>query len=70
MARVLVGETEASVSEELDEVLARVVASKDGIRTSSGKITAPPGWLILTASDTGDPLYVQTAHIGYIREDA
>jgi hypothetical protein len=69
MARILVGGTETSVAEEMSEVLALVVQSKDGIRNSSGTILAPAGWLKLTAADSGDGLYVQAEHIGYVRED-
>lgn len=69
MARILLSGTETSVSEEVDEVLGRIVAAKDGIRNATGTILAPPGWVLLTATDTGDPLYVQTEHIGYVRED-
>jgi hypothetical protein len=69
MARIQVGGTETSVAEEMSEVLALVVQSKDGIRNTSGTILAPPGWVKLTAADSGDGLYVQAEHIGYVRED-
>ena len=69
MARILLGGRETSVAEEVDDVLARIVASKDGIRNPGGIILAPPGWLALTAADTDDPIFVQTEHIGYVRED-
>ncbi|HTU77697.1 MAG TPA: hypothetical protein VMF09_02940 [Solirubrobacteraceae bacterium] len=69
MARILLSGRETSVSEGVEEVLARIVASKDGIRNSSGNILAPPGWVTLTAGESGEQLYVQTEHIGYVRED-
>jgi|HubBroStandDraft_1064217.scaffolds.fasta_scaffold1676309_1 hypothetical protein len=69
MARILVGGTETSVAEEMSDVLALVVQSKDGIRNTSGTILAPSGWLKLTAADSGDQMYVQAEHIGYVRED-
>ena len=69
MARIHLGGTETTVSEEVGEVLARVVAARDGIRNTSGTILAPPGWVALTAADTGDPLYVQVEHLAYVRED-
>ncbi|HYB24307.1 MAG TPA: hypothetical protein VED41_10945 [Solirubrobacteraceae bacterium] len=69
MALILLGETETAVAEELDDVLALIVAAKDGIRNSSGNILAPPGWVLLTASDTGERIYVQAERIGYVRED-
>lgn len=69
MARILLGGVETGVSEELDEVLGRIVAAKDGIRSASGTILAPPGWVALTSADTGDRLYVQIEHVEYVRED-
>jgi hypothetical protein len=69
MARILLGGRETSVSEEVDDVLARIVASKDGIRNPGGIILAPTGWLRLTAADSGEHMFVQTEHIGYVRED-
>jgi hypothetical protein len=69
MARILLGGTETSVSEEVGEVLALVVQSKDGIRNTSGTILAPPGWVKLTAADTGDRIYVHAEHIALVRED-
>ncbi len=69
MTRVLLDETEITVSEDVDEVLSRIVNSRDGIRRGSGAIVAPPGWVTVTASDSGGEMYVQVAHIGYVRED-
>jgi hypothetical protein len=69
MARILVDEREIEVSEEVEDILTRVVNSRDGLRLASGTIVAPPGWVVLSAQDTGDAIYVQVAHIGYVRED-
>jgi hypothetical protein len=69
MTRILVGNTELGVAEELEDVLNRIVNSRDGIRLGSGAIVAPPGWLALTASDTDEPLYVQATRVGYVRPD-
>jgi hypothetical protein len=68
MARILLGGRETSVSEGVDEVLNRIVASRDGIRHGNGIIVAPPGWVMLT-TDAGDDIYIPTDQIGYIRED-
>jgi hypothetical protein len=69
MARILLGGCETSVFERADEVLSRIVASRDGIRNRNDTLVAPPGWVLLTAGDTGDDLYVPTDHIAYVRED-
>jgi hypothetical protein len=69
MALVLLGDTATSVAEGMEEVLSRIVASKDGLRSGTGTIVAPPGWITLTDSDTGDPIYIQTAHIRSVSED-
>jgi hypothetical protein len=69
MARILLDGLETSVFEGADEVLSRIVASRDGIRNGNGAIVAPAGWVLLTAGDTGDDLYVPTDHIAYVRED-
>jgi hypothetical protein len=69
MARILLDQTEVDVSEDVDDVLNRIVNSRDGLRHGSGKILAPAGWVILTASGTGDSIFVQVARIGYVRED-
>jgi hypothetical protein len=68
MARILLGGRETSVSEGVDEVLNRIVKSRDGIRQGNGIIVAPPGWVMLT-TDAGDDIYIPTEQIGYIRED-
>jgi hypothetical protein len=69
MARVLLGDKEIWVAEEVEEVMTRIVNSKDGIRRGGGSILSPPGWVILTASDSGELIYAQAARIGYICED-
>jgi hypothetical protein len=69
MARILLGESEIDVSEDAEDILNRIVNSRDGVRRGSGAIVAPPGWVIVTASDTGDPIYVQVARIACVRED-
>jgi hypothetical protein len=69
MALVLLGEIETSVAEGLEDVLSRIVASKDGLRSGSGAIVAPPGWITLTASDTDDPIYIQASHVVSVRDD-
>jgi len=69
VARILLDETEIEVAEDVEDVLNRIVNSKDGLRRGSGAILAPPGWLIVTASGTGDEIYVQVARIGCVRED-
>lgn len=69
MALVLLGDTATSVAEGMEDVLSRIVASKDGLRSASGTIVAPPGWIALTASDTGDPVYIQTVHVRSVSED-
>jgi hypothetical protein len=68
MARILLGETEIEVVEDVEEALSRIVNARDGLRRSNGAIVAPPGWVTLTAADTSE-IYVQVARIGYVRED-
>jgi hypothetical protein len=68
MARILLGETEIEVSEDVEETLNRIVNARDGLRRGSGAIVAPPGWVILTAADSSE-IYVQVARIAYVRED-
>jgi hypothetical protein len=68
MARILVGEREIGVAEDLEEVMSRVVNARDGIRRGSG-LVAPPGWLALTTSDTDEEIVLQAARIGYILAD-
>lgn len=55
--------------QEVEEILTRIVHSKDGIRRADGVIVSPPGWVMLTASDTDEVAYVQTSRIGWVRED-
>ena len=43
MARVLLGDKEIWVAEEVSEVMSRVVNTKDGIRNGNGHIISPPG---------------------------
>jgi hypothetical protein len=69
MARILLDGTEIGVSEDLEDVLGRLVAAKDGIRRGDGTVTAPSGWMILTEAITGEQLFVQTIRLGYVRED-
>jgi hypothetical protein len=69
MARILLDQTEVDVSEDVDDVLNRIVNSRDGLRHGSGKILAPAGWVSLTASDSGDSIFVQVSRIGCVRED-
>lgn len=68
MARILLGETEIEVSEDVEETLNRIVNARDGLRRGSGAIVAPPGWVILTAPDSSE-IYVQVARVAYVRED-
>jgi hypothetical protein len=68
MARMLLGDTEIEVSEDVEETLNRIVNARDGLRRGSGAIVAPPGWVILTAADMSE-IYVQVARIGYVREE-
>ena len=69
MARILLDEREIDVSEDVEDILNRIFNSRDGLRQSSGAILAPPGWVVLTACDSSDPIYVQVARIGCDRED-
>ncbi len=69
MARILLDETEIEVAEDVEDVLGRIVNARDGLRRGSGAIIAPPGWVTLTASGTGEEMYVQVARIAYVRED-
>ncbi|MHB8242036.1 MAG: hypothetical protein ACYDHN_08600 [Solirubrobacteraceae bacterium] len=67
MTVMLVGDSEVDVSEEVDAVLMAMQAAKDGVRGANGKIIVPPGWLVLTDSDSGEPIYVQISRVGYVR---
>ena len=69
MGRIVIDSEELEVSEDVEDILAHIVSSKDGLRLSSGKIIAPPGWVMLTAPETGDLIYVQVARIGYVRNE-
>jgi hypothetical protein len=69
MARILLDETEIDVIEEVEEILSRIVNSRDGLRRGSGAIVAPPGWVTLTASPTGEQIYIQVSRIAFVRED-
>lgn len=69
MARVLLGNTEVDVLEDVDEILTRIVNSRDGLRLGNGAIIAPSGWVTLTAVDSDAPMYVQVARVGYVRAD-
>jgi hypothetical protein len=69
MGRILIDSKELEVSEDVEGILAHIASSKDGLRLSSGVIVAPPGWIMLTAPETGDPIYVQVARIGYVRKE-
>jgi len=67
LVRVLLDEVELQVSEDIGEVLARIVNARDGLRHGSGSIIAPPGWVVLTGDD-GGPVYLQVANISYVRD--
>ncbi len=69
MARIALDGVEVVVSEDLEVVLSRLVASKDGIRLGNGSIKAPPGWMVLTEAVSGEEIYVHTQRLGYVRED-
>ena len=69
MGRILVDSKELDVSEDVDGILAHIVGSKDGVRLGSGVVVAPAGWVVLTAPETGEPIYVQVSRIGYVRKD-
>jgi hypothetical protein len=69
MGRILLDDIEVDVAEDAEEILTRIVNSRDGLRLGSGTIVAPPGWVLLTAADTQSPIYVQVARVGYVRED-
>lgn len=68
MASILFDQAPITVAEDVDEVLSRVVNSRDGLRHGNGTILAPAGWILLTEADTGEPLYVQVSRVGYVRE--
>jgi hypothetical protein len=64
MARILLDETELEVAEEVEDILNKIVNSRDGLRRGSGA-----GWVIVTAAGSGDEIYLQVARIAYVRED-
>jgi hypothetical protein len=68
MAIVEVSRSEISVSESVEQILGRITNAKDGIRTSAGTIVAPPGWVLLSADGSEEPVYVQVSRIGYVAE--
>ncbi len=68
MARILIDATEVEVSEDVHEMLSRIVNSRDGLRRGSGTIIAPPGWVLATGLDSGE-MYLQVARIAYVRDD-
>jgi hypothetical protein len=68
MARILLGEGEINVAEDVEDTLNRIVNARDGLRRGNGAIMAPSGWVILTADD-GSDIYVQVARIAYVRAD-
>jgi hypothetical protein len=67
MAVVLVGGLEVDVYEPIDEVLNAMQAAKDGVRRANGEIVVPPGWLVLTAAESGEPIHIQISRVGYVR---
>lgn len=69
MARILLDDTEIEVSESVEDILAKIVSSRDGLRLGGGAIVAPAGWLVATASGSHDEVYVQVARIGCVRDD-
>jgi hypothetical protein len=66
MARILFDQTELDVSEDVEEVLSRVVAARDGLRRDNGSIVAPAGWIALTEAHTDNSIYVQVERVGYV----
>jgi hypothetical protein len=69
MARIVLDDTEIEVSESVEEILAKIVSSRDGLRLGGGAIVAPAGWLVATALGSDDQIYVQVARIGCVRGD-
>ncbi len=69
MASILFDQAALSVAEDIDEVLGRVVNSRDGLRRGDGSLLAPSGWIVLTESMGNEQIYVQVSRIGYVRED-
>jgi hypothetical protein len=69
MARIVLDETEIEVAEDVEEILNRIVNSRDGLRRGSGAIVAPPGWVVVTAAGGDEEIYLQVARVAYVRED-
>jgi len=69
MARILLDETEIEVDEDVEDVLGKIVNAKDGLRRGNGAIIAPPGWVVLSTSGTGEEIYLQVYRIAFVRED-
>ena len=69
MGRILIDAQEIEVAEDLATILANIVSSRDGVRLGSGVVVAPAGWVVLSAPETGDPIYIQVSRIGYVRKD-
>ena len=69
MASILFDQAALSVSEDVDEVLSRVVNARDGLRRGNGSILAPAGWIVLTEIGSDEPIYVQVTRVGYVRAD-
>jgi len=63
MASIVFDRLTLEVSEDVEEILSRVVNSRDGLRNGNGAILAPAGWVVLTHADTGEDLYVQVARL-------
>jgi hypothetical protein len=69
MARIVLDGRDINVTEDVEEVLARIVASRDGIRKGNGTITAPAGWMTLTESSSDEEIYIQVDRLTFLRED-
>lgn len=68
MARLLVDGTEVEVGEDVEDVLNRIVSARDGVRRGNGAIVAPPGWMLLSAPGIDEPIFIQVARIGCVRD--
>jgi hypothetical protein len=67
MALILVGTTEVSVAESVEEAMGRIVNGRDGLRRGDGGIVAPAGWVSLIDRETDQPIFIQLSQIGYVR---
>ena len=67
MARILLDGLEVEAAEDADEILARIVTARDGLRLGSGAIIAPSGWVSVTAPLTDDPIFIQVSRVGFVR---